>query len=93
MMMNVKRVLALVVILAAMPVACECMPRHGAVSGSLSTGGVGGQTWAQETLANGLRVVYAPVSNTPAVHVRVVYHVGYVGEPHVHCYLPVAPEA
>jgi zinc protease len=30
----------------------------------------------EETLANGLRVVYAPLRNAPVVHVRVLYHVG-----------------
>src|SRR5688572_419497 len=30
----------------------------------------------QETLDNGLRVVYAPLRNAPVVHVRVLYHVG-----------------
>lgn len=30
----------------------------------------------QETLANGLRVIYAPMKNAPVVHVRVLYHVG-----------------
>lgn len=30
----------------------------------------------QETLANGLRVIYAPLKNAPVVHVRVLYHVG-----------------
>lgn len=30
----------------------------------------------QETLPNGLRVIYAPLRQAPVVHVRVVYHVG-----------------
>ena len=30
----------------------------------------------QETLANGLRVIYAPLRQAPVVHVRVLYHVG-----------------
>ena len=30
----------------------------------------------RETLPNGLRVIYAPMSNAPVVHVRVLYHVG-----------------
>ena len=30
----------------------------------------------EETLPNGLRVIYAPMNNAPVVHVRVVYHVG-----------------
>ena len=29
-----------------------------------------------QTLANGLRVIYAPMDNAPVVHVRVIYHVG-----------------
>ena len=29
-----------------------------------------------ETLENGLRVIYAPLTNSPVVHVRVIYHVG-----------------
>ncbi|MFB3892307.1 MAG: M16 family metallopeptidase [Phycisphaerae bacterium] len=29
-----------------------------------------------ETLANGLKVVYAPIKTSPVVHVRVLYHVG-----------------
>jgi zinc protease len=32
--------------------------------------------FAQETLANGLRVIYAPLHNAPVVNVRVHYHVG-----------------
>ena len=32
--------------------------------------------FTQETLDNGLRVVYAPLDNAPVVHVRVFYHVG-----------------
>src|SRR4051812_49000816 len=35
-----------------------------------------GQTWETETLANGLRVIYAPMPSSPTVHVRVLYHVG-----------------
>src|SRR6266516_1639744 len=30
----------------------------------------------QETLGNGLRVIYAPLHQAPVVHVRVLYHVG-----------------
>lgn len=30
----------------------------------------------EETLPNGLRVIYAPMRNAPVVHVRVLYHVG-----------------
>src|SRR4051812_32459982 len=30
----------------------------------------------QETLDNGLRVIYAPLRQAPVVHVRVLYHVG-----------------
>src|SRR5437867_1638990 len=30
----------------------------------------------QETLENGLRVIYAPLHQAPVVHVRVLYHVG-----------------
>src|SRR3954471_18530815 len=30
----------------------------------------------QETLENGMRVIYAPMHNAPVVHVRVLYHVG-----------------
>lgn len=32
--------------------------------------------FAQETLANGLRVIYSPLHQAPVVHVRVLYHVG-----------------
>jgi zinc protease len=32
--------------------------------------------YAQETLPNGLRVIYAPLRQAPVVHVRVLYHVG-----------------
>src|SRR3954471_3676978 len=32
--------------------------------------------FTQETLDNGLRVVYAPLRQAPVVHVRVLYHVG-----------------
>src|ERR1700734_3010188 len=30
----------------------------------------------QETLPNGLQVIYAPLHQAPVVHVRVLYHVG-----------------
>src|SRR5688572_23079946 len=30
----------------------------------------------EETLPNGLRVIYAPLHQAPVVHVRVLYHVG-----------------
>jgi zinc protease len=30
----------------------------------------------RETLDNGLRVIYAPMTNAPVIHVRVMYHVG-----------------
>src|SRR5438094_9613639 len=32
--------------------------------------------FTEETLDNGLHVIYAPLHNAPAVHVRVLYHVG-----------------
>jgi zinc protease len=32
--------------------------------------------FTEETLANGLRVIYAPLKSAPVVHVRVHYHVG-----------------
>ena len=32
--------------------------------------------FVQETLGNGLRVIYAPLRQAPVVHVRVLYHVG-----------------
>ncbi|HEX2974173.1 MAG TPA: pitrilysin family protein [Tepidisphaeraceae bacterium] len=32
--------------------------------------------FTQETLSNGLRVIYAPLRQAPVVHVRVLYHVG-----------------
>src|SRR5687767_1363873 len=32
--------------------------------------------YVQETLPNGLRVIYAPLHQAPVVHVRVLYHVG-----------------
>src|SRR5213083_2859435 len=32
--------------------------------------------YVQETLDNGLRVIYAPLHQAPVVHVRVLYHVG-----------------
>ena len=32
--------------------------------------------FSDETLSNGLRVIYAPLHNAPVVHVRVFYHVG-----------------
>jgi zinc protease len=33
-------------------------------------------TFTDETLPNGLRVIYAPLHQAPVVHVRVLYHVG-----------------
>src|SRR4051812_24784325 len=32
--------------------------------------------YEKETLDNGLEVIYAPLHQAPAVHVRVLYHVG-----------------
>jgi zinc protease len=32
--------------------------------------------YTEETLPNGLHVIYAPMDNAPAIHVRVLYHVG-----------------
>src|SRR5687767_12671273 len=32
--------------------------------------------FTEETLDNGLRVIYAPLRQAPVVHVRVLYHVG-----------------
>jgi zinc protease len=32
--------------------------------------------FVQETLGNGLRVIYAPLHTAPVIHVRVLYHVG-----------------
>ncbi len=32
--------------------------------------------YTEETLANGLHVIYAPLRQAPVVHVRVIYHVG-----------------
>jgi zinc protease len=32
--------------------------------------------FTEETLPNGLRVIYAPLRQTPVVHVRLLYHVG-----------------
>src|SRR3954470_19249733 len=32
--------------------------------------------FTEETLDNGLHVIYAPLHNAPVVHVRVLYHVG-----------------
>src|SRR4051794_25416552 len=72
-----KRLVAVAMVLASMPLGCQ-QPKDKApeVLAGLEKGGVGGQTWMQETLPNGLRVVYAPMTNTPAAHVRVIYHVG-----------------
>lgn len=36
--------------------------------------------FTQESLPNGLRVIYAPMRNAPVVHVRVIYHVGSKNE-------------
>jgi zinc protease len=38
--------------------------------------GLGPVEFSQETLDNGLRVIYAPLHQAPVVHVRVGYHVG-----------------
>src|SRR5690348_1173597 len=32
--------------------------------------------YTEETLANGLHVIYAPLHQAPVVHLRVLYHVG-----------------
>ncbi len=39
-------------------------------------GGAAKIEFVQETLENGLRVIYAPLHQAPVVHVRVLYHVG-----------------
>src|SRR5579862_1101873 len=66
----VKRVLTALTLVACLPAArlwAQVAP---------TTGSADGQTWTQETLANGLRVIYAPIPTSPVTHVRVMYHVG-----------------
>jgi zinc protease len=68
------RGLAAVALLLA---ACNLPPTTSSPpAGPTTTGSADGQTWTQQTLANGLRVIYAPMPNTPVAQVRVFYHVG-----------------
>jgi zinc protease len=61
---------------AASPgVAQEARPAAAAGQGG-KAGEVAPIMFETETLANGLRVVYAPLRQAPVVHVRVLYHVG-----------------
>jgi zinc protease len=57
-----RRLLILAVLLTAVPAAGP------AVAADIA--------FTEETLPNGLRVVYAPLHQAPVVHVRVLYHVG-----------------
>src|SRR4051794_25678459 len=68
-------VLALVLVMGS-PALAQTAPAGAAPASRLETGAAGGQTWSYETLANGLRVIYAPMPDSPATHVRVFYHVG-----------------
>ncbi len=45
-------------------------------AGGAEVGQVPDIAYEIETLDNGLKVIYAPMSNAPVVHVRVLYHVG-----------------
>ncbi len=60
---------------ALLLLACLTTSRLGAQVGP-TTGSAAGQTWTQETLANGLRIIYAPMPTSPVTQVRVLYHVG-----------------
>src|SRR5579862_3094544 len=62
-----KRPLAVVLLLAASVCSSSLLAQETAAAG---------QTWSTETLANGLRVIYAPMPNAPTAQVRVLYHVG-----------------
>ena len=78
--MRVYKRLAFVplLLLAACISSCSqaAPPAAPPASTGLVAGSADGQTWSQETLANGLRVIYAPMPTSPVAQVRVFYHVG-----------------
>src|SRR6266542_6889546 len=67
-MLLVRKTLALILILVpistAFAVAQESKPTDERIQ------------FTEETLDNGLHVIYAPLHQAPVVHVRVLYHVG-----------------
>jgi zinc protease len=75
--MNRLRALVVVLLLSLVPCLVASCSRHGDTgSYSLAAGGGQGIAFTQETLPNGLQVIYAPMHEAPVVHVRVLYHVG-----------------
>src|SRR5438105_12614243 len=44
--------------------------------GGFARAGIAPIQFSEETLDNGLHVIYAPLHQAPVVHVRVIYHVG-----------------
>ena len=64
------------VALAAVLLTLAAAGRGFAQEPALTQGAAGGQNWSTETLSNGLRVIYAPMPNSPTSHIRVLYHVG-----------------
>ena len=64
--------------LLALSLAPRLAPAAPAASGPATgpAGKVESIQFQEETLPNGLRVIYAPLHQAPVVHVRVLYHVG-----------------
>src|SRR5881296_1087683 len=62
MMNSIRRIVILLFVLGFTPLARAGDPEQ--------------IQFSQETLDNGLRVIYAPLHQAPVVHVRVMYHVG-----------------
>jgi zinc protease len=67
---------AVVVMLAVMVASASRANAESAKPQAASTGSPEPIQFEQETLPNGLRVIYAPLHQAPVVHVRVLYHVG-----------------
>jgi zinc protease len=79
--MNCKAVARFVPLLAGLALAAWLVPTSRGKEPQIPAGGQKSESaqkieFIQETLDNGLRVIYAPLHNAPVVHVRVLYHVG-----------------
>src|SRR5438045_6768849 len=68
---NVRRLCLLLILVVLFPVSARADdPKPATIPAPAPV------EFTQETLDNGLRVIYAPLHQAPVVHVRVLYHVG-----------------
>src|SRR3954470_3196623 len=68
---NVRRLCLLLILVVLFPVSARADdPKPATIPAPAPV------EYVQETLDNGLRVIYAPLHQAPVVHVRVLYHVG-----------------